>query len=74
MLNRIATLKVLKKMQANIKYRDNEDMAAFEFCDEIESVIEAIESGKTDNDVIKAAEWVGQDSDLVYEAATSCLG
>lgn len=58
MLNREQLLKELKSKQAAIVYESNEDEGAAEYHGEIQSVIDAIEAGKTDEEIIEARAWV----------------
>jgi hypothetical protein len=65
-LDREKTLKNLEVTLNNIVPESDEDEGAAEYAGEVNSVIMAIKAGKSDEDVIAAAEWVGQDSSLEY--------
>lgn len=52
-------IKLIKKQQ-NIKYESNEDEGAAEYFGELQSIINVIDSGASDDDIKKACEWVGE--------------
>lgn len=58
-LNRLQILEKLKAEQAAIVYESDEDEGAQEFYGELQSVIDAINEGRTDKEIQDAANWVG---------------
>jgi hypothetical protein len=59
LINRAASLLSLKEYQTRIVPESDEDEGAAEFWGEIQSVIDVLDRGGTDVEVIEAARWVG---------------
>lgn len=64
-MNKPATLKKLKARLAAVVPEFEDDEGAFEHQAEIQSVIDVIEAGAADKDILHAAGWVGLVSDMV---------
>lgn len=58
-MNRTELLLKLKNTQKAIVPESDEDEAAGEYHGEVQSVIDVIEAGGTDEEIQKAADWVG---------------
>lgn len=65
-IDRVKTLKNLNLTLDRIVPESDEDEGAAEYYGEVNSVIMVIEAGKSDAEIIAAAEWVGQEGNLEY--------
>jgi hypothetical protein len=65
-LNRNETLRKLVFAHTAVEFESPDDEGAMEHLAELESVMTAFDEKKSDEEIIKAAEWVGVQNLLVY--------
>lgn len=58
-INRNAILAKLQTEQSRIRYESDDDEGAAQWHGDLQSVIDALESNKTDQQILDAAAWVG---------------
>lgn len=66
LIDREATRKVLKARQNAIRYESEDDEGAAEFWGELQSVIDAITPYAIDDEILQAANYVGESGSLVW--------